>query len=81
MDMWNPYKSAVNPVIPHAKIVIDKFHIAKLANEAYKLYQNWLSNVAEELMTYFEGLIKLMSNWEEEIFNYFNSYRVTEPFN
>lgn len=147
MDMWNPYKSAVNSVIPHAKIVIDKFHVVKLANEAlekirkanrenvstkerrqlmrdryvllkrrkdlndfddqiklqvwtdmfpllgqayelkeqffdiyeaesineaYKLYQNWLSNVPKELMTYFEDLIKAMNNWEEEIFNYFN---------
>ncbi|MFB1051547.1 transposase [Paraliobacillus sp. JSM ZJ581] len=24
-------------------------------------------------MTYFENLIKSMNNWEEEIFNYFNS--------
>ncbi len=147
MDMWNPYKSAVNTVIPHAKIVIDKFHVVKLANEAlekirkanrqnvsakerrqlmrdryvlltrrkdlnhfgdqiklqvwtnkfpllsqayelkeqffdiyeaetikeaYKLYQNWLSNVPNELMTYFEDLIKSINNWEEEIFNYFN---------
>lgn len=148
MDMWNPYKSAVNTVIPHAKIVIDKFHVVKLANEAlekirkanrqnvtakerrqlmrdryvlltrskdltdfddqiklqvwtqnfpllgqayelkeqffdiyeaesindaYKLYQDWVSNVPKELMAYFEDLIKAMSNWEEEIFNYFNS--------
>lgn len=34
MDMWTPYKSAVNLVIPNAKIVIDKFHVVKLANEA-----------------------------------------------
>lgn len=148
MDMWNPYKNAVNSVTPHAKIVIDKFHVVKLANEAmekirkanrqnvsakerrqlmrdryvlltrqkdlndfddqiklqvwtdkfpllgqayelkeqffdiyeaesikeaYDLYQNWLSNVSKELMTYFEDLIKAMNNWEEEIFNYFNS--------
>lgn len=148
MDMWNPYKSAVNSVIPHAKIVIDKFHVVKLANEAlekirkanrenvsakerrqlmrdryvllkrrkdlndfddqiklqvwtdmfpllgqayelkeqffdiyeansvneaYELYQNWLSNVPTELMIYFEDLIKAVNNWEEEIFNYFNS--------
>ncbi|MFS0560644.1 ISL3 family transposase [Terribacillus sp. 179-K 1B1 HS] len=148
MDMWNPYKSAVNTVIPHAKIVIDKFHVVKLANEAlekvrkanrqnvtakerrqlmrdryvlltrskdltdfddqiklqvwtqnfpllgqayelkeqffdiyeaesindaYKLYQNWVTNVPKELMTYFENLIKAMNNWEEVIFNYFNS--------
>src|SRR5699024_4351811 len=34
MDMWRPYRDAVNMVIPHAKIVIDKFHVVKLANEA-----------------------------------------------
>lgn len=148
MDMWRTYKDAVNMVIPHAKIVIDKFHVVKLANEAlekirkanrqnvsakerrqlmrdrhvllirrkglndfddqiklqiwadkfpllgqayelteqffdiyeaktvdeaYKLYQEWHSNVPKELMIYFEDLIKAMTNWEEEIFNYFTS--------
>lgn len=34
MDMWRPYRDAVNDVIPHAVIVIDKFHIVKMANEA-----------------------------------------------
>jgi len=34
MDMWRPYRDAVNTVIPHAKIVIDKFHVVKMANEA-----------------------------------------------
>ena len=34
MDMWNPYKSAIKTVIPNSKIVIDKFHVVKLANEA-----------------------------------------------
>lgn len=34
MNMWNPYKSAVNSVIPHAQIIIDKFHVVKLTNEA-----------------------------------------------
>lgn len=148
MDMWRPYKDAVNIVIPHAKIVIDKFHVVKLANEAlekirkanrekvsakerrqlmrdryvlltrrrdlndfddqiklqvwtdkfpllaqayelkeqffdiyeaksadeaYIFYQDWLASVPEELVTYFADLIKAMSNWEEEIFNYFTS--------
>ena len=148
MDMWRPYKDAVNIVAPHAKIIIDKFHVVKLANEAlekirktnrqnvsakerrqlmrdryvlltrrkdlndfddqtklqvwtdmfpllgqayelkeqffdiyeaktvdeaYKLYQAWHSNVPKELMTYFEDLIKAMTNWEEEVFNYFTS--------
>lgn len=47
---------------------------AESINDAYKLYQNWLSNVPKELMTYFEDLIKAMNNWEEEIFNYIIHY-------
>mgnify|MGYP001403122473 CR=1 FL=1 len=34
MDMWRPYKDAVNTVLPHAIIVIDKFHVLKMANDA-----------------------------------------------
>lgn len=34
MDMWNPYKDAVNLVLPTAKIIVDKFHVLRLANAA-----------------------------------------------
>lgn len=34
MDMWLPYKDAVELVLPQARIVIDKFHVVKMANEA-----------------------------------------------
>ena len=34
MDMWAPYRDAVLQVLPEAKIVIDKFHVVKMANEA-----------------------------------------------
>lgn len=34
MDMCKPYKTAVNAVLPQATVVIDKFHIVKMANEA-----------------------------------------------
>ena len=34
MDMWTPYRDAVIAVMPQAKIVIDKFHVVKMANEA-----------------------------------------------
>lgn len=34
MDMWRPYKDAVNTVLPHAKVVVDKFHVVKMANSA-----------------------------------------------
>jgi transposase len=34
MDMWAPYRDACIAVVPQAKIVIDKFHVVKMANEA-----------------------------------------------
>ena len=34
MDMWKPYKDAVQLVLPDAKIVIDKFHVVRMANDA-----------------------------------------------
>lgn len=34
MDMWRPFKTAMNTVLPQAVIVIDKFHVVKMANEA-----------------------------------------------
>lgn len=34
MDMWLPYRDAVELVLPQAMIVIDKFHVVKMVNEA-----------------------------------------------
>ena len=34
MDMWRPYKEAVHVALPQAIIVIDKFHVLKMANAA-----------------------------------------------
>ena len=33
MDMWRPYKEAVQAVIPHAVIIVDKFHVVRMAND------------------------------------------------
>lgn len=33
MDMWEPYKDAVRDVMPQARIVVDKFHVVRMANE------------------------------------------------
>lgn len=32
MDMWNPYKDAVKRYLPQAQIVVDKFHLVRMAN-------------------------------------------------
>lgn len=34
MDMWTPYRDAVTAVMPQAKVVIDKFHVVRMANDA-----------------------------------------------
>lgn len=34
MDMWNPYRDAVRQVLPQAHIVVDKFHVVRMANNA-----------------------------------------------
>ncbi|MFZ7310915.1 ISL3 family transposase [Comamonas jiangduensis] len=34
MDMWIPYRDAVQAVLPEARIVIDKFHVVRMANDA-----------------------------------------------
>ena len=34
MDMWRPYLDAVKDVLPQAKVVIDKFHVLRMANDA-----------------------------------------------
>lgn len=33
IDMWQPYKQAVEFCLPKAQIVIDKFHVVRMANE------------------------------------------------
>lgn len=34
MDMWKPYKDAINTVRPGIPIIVDKFHVVKMANKA-----------------------------------------------
>lgn len=34
MDMWTPYRDAVKAVLPAATIIIDKFHVVRMANDA-----------------------------------------------
>lgn len=46
MDMWQPYRDACAAVIPHAQIIIDKFHVLKMANEALEKVRK---NLREQL--------------------------------
>lgn len=42
IDMWTPYKDAVNAIMPHSVVVIDKFYVVKLANAALEKYRKEL---------------------------------------
>ena len=33
MDMWTPYRDACRAVLPQAQIVVDKFHVLRMANQ------------------------------------------------
>ncbi len=34
MNMWRPYRDAVHRALPHVSIVVDKFHVLRMANAA-----------------------------------------------
>jgi transposase len=42
MDMWKYYRDAVYEVLPNAKVIVDKFHVQKMANEALDKYRKSL---------------------------------------
>ncbi|MBD3797462.1 MAG: ISL3 family transposase [Campylobacterales bacterium] len=42
MDMWKPYRDAVNSILPHSIVVIDKFHVVRMANTALEKYRKEL---------------------------------------
>lgn len=42
MDMWQPYKDAVKAVLPRAIIIVDKFHVVRMANQALETIRKQL---------------------------------------
>jgi len=34
IDMWIPYRNVLRELLPHAQIVVDKFHVVRMANQA-----------------------------------------------
>lgn len=147
MDMYHVYRQVVHQTLPHARIVVDRFHIQRMANEvlekmrerlrktlpdrqrlklkderylllkrqheltmegfdrmkawfvllpklgeahalkegfmatweikdratAEQAWQRWQGNLPSELSDDFKVLITAMTNWHDEIFNYFEN--------
>ena len=44
MDMWRPYFDVISATIPHAKIVIDKFHVVRMASDAMEKIRRNMRN-------------------------------------
>lgn len=44
MDMWKPYRNAVQMMLPRARIVVDKFHVVRMANDALEKIRKGLRN-------------------------------------
>jgi transposase len=42
MDMWQPYRDAVKAALPKATIIIDKFHVVRMANQAVETIRKQL---------------------------------------
>ena len=48
MDMWRPYWAAVRELLPHAKIVADRFHVMKQFNHQIDLLRRALQRQAKK---------------------------------
>jgi transposase len=71
MDMWNPYRQAVQKMLPHAKIVADRFHVMKQLNHQLNLLRRALQkSVSKELAEILKGsrwiLLKNRAELSEE---------------
>lgn len=44
MDMWRPYRDAVATMIPDATVIIDKFHVVRMANESLERARKSIRN-------------------------------------
>jgi transposase len=47
MDMWAPYRQAVSKKLPHARIVVDRFHVIKQLNQRLGQLRRSLHNKAD----------------------------------
>ncbi len=49
-DMWRPFKRSFAQYLPNAKLVIDKFHVVKMASEALEAERkNFSGTVKQEI--------------------------------
>ncbi len=63
-----------------AKEEFSDIYQAGSEGKARKLYAQWLTNLDKDIRPAFEKLITSVTNWNKEIFNYFNHLGVTNAY-
>jgi transposase len=59
-DMWRPFKESFGPYLPNARLVIDKFHVLRMASEALDIERKICQ---KEFSCYDRILIKKPIRW------------------
>jgi transposase len=68
MDMWNPYREVTKALMPQATIVVDKFHIQRMANEAMeKIRKSLKAGLSQHRRRALKGDRKLMLMREHDL--------------
>lgn len=74
MDMWAPYRDAVYQKLPNAVVVVDKFHVVKMANEALDSYRKALKEkIPKEVAKNLKSNRYLLLKREDQIRDYPNA--------
>lgn len=68
MDMWNPYREVAKLLMPQAAIVVDKFHIQRMANEVMeKIRKGIKAGLSQHRRRALKGDRKLMLMRERDL--------------
>jgi len=67
IDMYAPYMSLIQKMFPCAKIIIDKFHVVQLINNALNKTRIKIMNEQSEHYNKFKNYWKLLLRFEEEL--------------
>ncbi|GAA6544743.1 hypothetical protein nublan003_18630 [Klebsiella pneumoniae] len=61
-DMWRPFKRSFAQYLPNAKLVIDKFHVVKMASEALEVERkNYQAQLSKEERIYVKKSIRWLT--------------------
>lgn len=70
IDMWAPYLQAINQQLPHAEVVVDRFHVMKNLNDSVSKTRKILQNQAtDEQKQQLKGLRWVLVKNEEKLSN------------